>query len=237
MSGEKDKPGIAIVIAAIGAIATIVTACITGFFGMLPSLVDRIAEARPPQAASPTMTVLPFTEPLAAAALPTATFTLEPTATTTPTLAPSPTDPPTPTPTPLPPLLFASKVAPNGQAIDPGATFKGGITDLYAVFPVGMAPPGTVIGEEDPDDGAYYAFLRADPDRPITRIGWRWIYAGKVVNEYEMEVEPGSDFWLSSFNYEPGGLFGNQQFPYGKYTVVILLGGNPSVSGELVVEP
>lgn len=237
MSGEKDKPGIAIIIAAIGAIATIVTACITGFFGMLPSLVDRIDEARPPQSASPTVTVPLATEPESAAALPTATLTLEPTATSTPTLAPSPTDPPTPTPTPLPPLLFASRVAPNGQALDPGAAFKGGFTDLYAVFPAGGSPPGTMISEEDPDDGAYYAFLRADPDRPITRIGWRWIFEGEVVNEYEIDVVPGSDFWLSSFNYQQGGLFGNQQFPYGKYTIVILLGGNPSVSGDLVVEP
>lgn len=94
-----------------------------------------------------------------------------------------------------------------------------------------------MISEEDPDDGAYYAFLRADPDRPITRIGWRWIFEGEVVNEYEIDVVPGSDFWLSSFNYQQGGLFGNQQFPYGKYTIVILLGGNPSVSGDLVVEP
>lgn len=239
MSGEKDKPGIAIVIAAIGAIATIVTACITGFFGMLPSLVDRVAEARSQQAvSSPTTTLaLAAVAPSATAPLPTVTFTLEPTATTTPTLAPSPTDPPTPTPTPLPPLLFASKVAANGQALDPGAAFKGGITELYAVFPAGMAPPGTVLSEENPDDGAYYAFLRPDPDRPITRIGWRWIFEGEVVNEYEMDVTDGSDFWLSSFNYEPGGLFGNQQFPYGTYTVVILLGGNPSASGEVVVEP
>lgn len=236
MSGEKDKPGIAIIIAAIGAIATIVTACITGFFGMLPSLVDRVAEARPPQAAASQTATFTLTAQVSATLQP-PSDTPNPTATTTPTLAPSATDAPTLTPTPLAPLLFASRVAANGQALDPGAAFKAGITDLYAVFPASDSPPGTIISETNPDEGAYYAFLRADPERPITRIGWRWIYEGEVVNEYEVDVEPGSDFWLSAFNYEQGGLFGNQQFPYGTYRVVILLGGNPSVSGEVVVEP
>ena len=236
MSGEKDKPGIAVIIAAIGAIATILTACITGFFGMLPALVEGVAEAREPQVAlvDPTASFPLAPEPSATSAR-----TAEPSlaATNAPTLAPTATLAPTPTSTPLPRLLFASQVAANGQAVDPGAAFKAGITDLYAVFPAGGAPPGTIISESDLDEGAYYAFLRADPDRPISRIGWRWIYEGNVVNEYEMDVESGADFWLSSFNYQQGGLFGNQQFPYGTYTIVILLGGNPWVSGELVVEP
>jgi hypothetical protein len=167
---------------------------------------------------------------------PAARDTPVPTAAFTSTPEPTATEQP-PSPTPPAGLLFASKIAANGLALDPGSEFQTGITDLYAVFPAGMTLPGTFISADNPQVGSYYAFMRVKPDSDISQIGWRWLYQGAVVNEYEMDVAPGNDFWLSYANPQNGGIFGTAPFGVGKYTIAITMGGSPIISGELVIRP
>ena len=134
-------------------------------------------------------------------------------------------------------LLFASKIAANGLALDPGSEFEVGITDLYVVFPAGMAPPGTFISVDNPQPGSYYAFLQVEQGNSLSRIGWRWIYEGTVVNEYEMDVAAGNDIWLSYSNPQGGAIFAAAPFGAGKYTIVVTLGGNPLIRADLLIRP
>jgi hypothetical protein len=47
-----------------------------------------------------------------------------------------------PTARPIAPLLFASKIAPDGEALNRSDTFSTTVTDLYVVFPESAMPPG-----------------------------------------------------------------------------------------------
>lgn len=133
-------------------------------------------------------------------------------------------------------ILFASQVAPDGKALDAGTEFSAEITDLYAVFPPSAPLPGTNINVASPDRNAYYAFLKMRTDTSVSRVGWRWYYQGAVINEFEMDVRPGSVLWLQKFGYESNGIFNSPPFGRGQYRIVLLLGGNPSISAALTIE-
>ncbi|MGI9547938.1 MAG: adenylate/guanylate cyclase domain-containing protein [Flavobacteriaceae bacterium] len=133
-------------------------------------------------------------------------------------------------------LIFATKVEANGQAVDPSTTFSQNITDLYAVFASNMAPPGMKINVEDPQEGAYYAYLKVTDASTISKFGWRWYFNGEVVNEHEMELKPGNGVWLQRWDYSGDGVFSGDFGP-GKYTIVILIDSNPAMSAELIIEP
>lgn len=135
-------------------------------------------------------------------------------------------------------LIFATKIEANGQAIDPNTTFSQNITDLYAVFPTSMAPPGMKVNVEIPKEGAYYSHLKVIDETSLSSFGWRWYRDGKEVNYYEMSTKSGKkNFWLKYSDYEsPGGIF-NGKFSPGTYTIVILLDGNPAMSAELKIVP
>jgi hypothetical protein len=229
MSGAGENKHIPLIIAVIGAVATIVTACITGFFGVLPIVLSRL---NPTPAAQPAA----LNQPAQVGQASPTSLVIQ-AARATATLAPAilPTQTPRPSATPEPAaLLFASQISANGRAVDPGTQFPASITNLYAVFPAGMAPPGTRISVEDAQAGSYYAFLRVEPGGTLSRLGWRWIYRGKTVNEYEMEVKAGNDIWLGYAGGE-GGIFTIAPFGPGKYTIQITLGGNTYLSGELTI--
>jgi hypothetical protein len=135
-------------------------------------------------------------------------------------------------------LIFATKIEANGQAIDPNTTFSQNITDLYAVFPSDMVPPGMKVNVESPKEGAYYSYLKVIDETSLSSFGWRWYFYGQEVNYYEMPVNSGGkNFWLQYSDYEsPGGIF-NGKFVPGTYIIVILLDGNPAMSAELKIVP
>ncbi len=240
---NPEKPNYAVIIAIIGAIATILTACVTGFFTMVPAVLERLDQRNIPKTALVEVSTATQANAAVPASIvtpaPSDTITPEPTATDqppSPTLEPTATEIP-PSPTPQAGLLFASKIAANGLALDPGSEFHKGINELYAVFPAEMPLPGTMISANNQQKGSYYAFMRVEPGSSTTRIGWRWIYKGAVVNDYEMDMAPGNDIWLSYANPQEGGIFGNAPFGPGKYTIVITMGGNALISSELVILP
>jgi hypothetical protein len=134
-------------------------------------------------------------------------------------------------------LVFATKVATNGQAIDPGTTFPSNTKKLYAVFRADMAPPGMEVNVDNPTSGAYYAYLKVKDDSPVSSFGWRWYHKGRVVNKYETEVQPGSEIWLLRWDNSRDGIFGGDDLGPGTYTVVVLLGSNPAMSAELTIKP
>ena len=204
----NEKPSIAILVAVIGALATLGVACITGVFGLVQVFINSSEE------------------------VPTALVLVTPAQVIYTSTAPA--TPPVSTPTPG--LLFASQVAANGQAIDPGNRFKQTVSEIYAVFPADMPPPGTQINVTEPEEGAYYAFLKINANSNVASIGWRWILDGDTVNEFSTEVSPNDEIWLSSYNYEQG-VFSTENLGPGTYRVIILLGGNPVVSGEMIIEP
>jgi hypothetical protein len=218
-----EKPNTGVIIAVIGAVATIFTACITGAFGIIQLTLDKNAD--------PTATPGAVSElALATAADASALSLSQATATK---LAPEVR----PTPSPQPGLLFASQIDPDGKAIDPGNTFQASVTEIYAVFPGGKAPPGTAIGVDNPEEGAYYAFLKIDDSSDLASIGWRWVYQGSTVNEYETEPVGGAVVWLSTYSYVEGGIFNGDPLGPGKYTVIVTLAGNPFLSAELAIQP
>ena len=133
-------------------------------------------------------------------------------------------------------LIFATKVEANGQAIDPNNTFPQNITDFYAVFRSNMAPPGMKINVEEPVDGAYYAYLKVVDGSSISKFGWRWYREGQRVLEFEMDVKSGEGVWLQRYNYSGDGVFSGDFSP-GRYTIVILIDGNPATSAELIITP
>ena len=133
-------------------------------------------------------------------------------------------------------LQFASRVAPDGMALDPGLTFSAEVIDLYAVFSPKAPLAGTQINVDTPDPNGRYAFLKLPADGTVSRIGWRWYYNGAVINEYEMDVKPGSIVWLQKFRYEGSGIFNdNPPFGRGQLRIVLLLGGNPSMSATVTI--
>ena len=89
-SGNSEKPKFALIVAVIGAIATVITACVTGFFAMLPALIDRLDKDPIPQ----TVVVVATSVGMAQAAAPDVVDTPVPIPTLTPTLMPSATQPP-----------------------------------------------------------------------------------------------------------------------------------------------
>lgn len=134
-----------------------------------------------------------------------------------------------------PGLVFATKIAANGLALNAGTEFPANISDLYAVYLPGMTPPGTEVNVPDPIANAYYAYLKVRGDATMASIGWRWYYEGEVVNEYQTTTKPGNTIWLQRYGYGKGGIFNGEPFCPGAYKIVILLGGNPALSSDLTI--
>jgi hypothetical protein len=135
-----------------------------------------------------------------------------------------------PTARPVAPLRFASKIAPDGEALNPSDTFSTTVTDLYVVFPESAMPPGLAPYAENPRAGAYYAHFKRDGSVAVNTFGWRWLKDGKQL--FEFFADPATPpFWLQRYNYEGKGVFG--EWGPGTYTVVILVNGTPMLSGEL----
>jgi len=68
-----------------------------------------------------------------------------------------------------------------------------------------------------------------------TSLGWRWYRDEQIVNEYEVTLSPGKYVYLQRFDRSERGIFG--KLGSGKYKVVILIGGEPAMSGEFTIEP
>ncbi len=213
-NGNND----AVKIALIGAAATVLVAIISGIFARL----ERMPDPTPTAVAVVLATVASTATPIS-----------PPTDTPVPTATPQPADTATPTPITPRPLLFASQIAPDGRALDAGASFAADVHDIYAVFQPGQTPPGITIAAENPDPQAYYAFLQPTGRPALQTIGWRWIKDDQVVNEYSGEAS-GEIIWLQSFDPNGGPLFNLLGGP-GRYRVVLLLDGNPSLSTALEI--
>lgn len=235
--------------ALIGAGAVVMAALIS----ILPTLLNRFLPAQPPPAqplavqavAGEATATQSLPHGLAETAAPTATaasLAVTPQAATStlpPTQAPTqaPTEAPARTPLPAGGLVFATQIAPNGEALDPGTTFPRNINDLYAVFRADATPPGLAVDTPNPKADAYYAFLKLSAGESAATIGWRWYLDGEVVNEYATDLLPGESVWLQRYDYSQGGIFGSGALPPGHYTVVFLRGGNPALSAELTITP
>jgi hypothetical protein len=128
------------------------------------------------------------------------------------------------------PMLFASKIAPDGEAIDPADTFSTTVTDLYVVFPESAMPAGLTPHTENPVAGAYYAHFKRNGVSPINTFGWRWLKDGKQLVEFFADPTA-PPFFLKRFDYNGKGIFG--EWGAGDYTVVILVNGTPMYSGHL----
>lgn len=133
-------------------------------------------------------------------------------------------------------LVFASKIEPNGKALDADTTFPANISNLYAVFRSNMTPPGTEIDAENIIEGAHYAYLKVADKVLMNKIGWRWYFNGEKVHEWQTPTKPGTRVWLQYYDQSEGGIFGGKFSP-GKYTFVILFDGNPAMSSDLIIEP
>ena len=135
-----------------------------------------------------------------------------------------------PTAGPIAPMLFASKITPDGEALNASDTFSTSITDLYVVFPELAMPPGVVPFTEKPKAGAYYAHFKRNGVMPINTFGWRWLKDGKQLVEFfaDPAMPP---FFLKRYDYNGKGVFG--EWGAGDYTVVILVNGTPMLSGQL----
>jgi hypothetical protein len=143
---------------------------------------------------------------------------------------PAPIAAPSAAPLPIAPMLFASKIAPDGEALDASGTFPSSITDLYVVFPEQAMPPGLEPFTENPKAGAYYAHFKPAGNVPLSRFGWRWLKDG--VQLIDFASNPATPpFWLQRYDYEGKGVFG--EWGPGTYTVVIFINGTPMLSGEL----
>lgn len=135
-----------------------------------------------------------------------------------------------PTTRPIAPMLFASKIAADGEAIDPSDTFSTSITDLYVVFPESAMPAGLAPNSEKPVAGAYYAHFKRNGVTPINTFGWRWLKDGRQL--FEFFAEPAMPpFFLKRFDYNGKGIFG--EWGAGDYIVVLLMNGAPMYSGQL----
>jgi hypothetical protein len=153
---------------------------------------------------------------------------VEPIAAIPPTGVPVPSTPALPAP--AAPMLFASKIAPDGEAINPSDTFSTSVTDLYVAFPAQAMPPGIAPFTEKPVTTAHYAHFKRDGKMIVNTFGWRWLKDGKQLVEFF--ADPATPpFFLKRYDYNGKGVFG--EWGPGDYTVVILVNGTPMLSGEL----
>jgi hypothetical protein len=141
---------------------------------------------------------------------------------------------PTATLAPATGLMFASKIAPDGEALDPGTTFPASITNLYVAFPANAMPPGLAPFDESAKAGAHYAYFRSTGSPALNAFGWRWLKDGQQIVEFTSDPKQ-SPFWLQRFDYNGQGVFG--EWGPGNYTIVILLNGTPALSGDLTITP
>lgn len=147
-----------------------------------------------------------------------------------PVVQPTVASAPSPTPDTPAPMLFAAKIAPDGEALNPSDTFPAGVTDLYVVFSEESMPPGLAPFTERPIDGAYYAYFKPTGNPQLNTFGWRWLKEGQTLVDFNADPST-PPFWLQRFNYEGKGIFG--EWGPGTYTVVILVNGTPMLSSEL----
>lgn len=141
---------------------------------------------------------------------------------------------PTATVAPAVGLMFASKIAPDGEALDPGTTFPATITDLYVTFRANAMPPGLAPFAQSPQDGAHYAYFKTTGTPQLNSFGWRWLKDGKQIVEFNADPQQ-TPFWLQRYDYNGKGVFG--EWGPGAYTIVILLNGTPALSGDLTITP
>jgi hypothetical protein len=139
---------------------------------------------------------------------------------------------PTATPAPAIGLMFASKIAPDGEALDPGTTFSANITDLYVAFPARAMPPGLAPFAQQVKDNAHYAYFKSTGAPAFNTFGWRWYKDGQQIVEFNADPQQ-MPFWLQRFDYSGKGVFG--EWGPGTYNVVILLNGTPALSGNLTI--
>lgn len=135
-------------------------------------------------------------------------------------------------------VAFASRIEADGRAVDPGIEFSPDVNNLYAVFQPGRVPPGLEVNVEDPDDGAYYAYLRPTPESRLSTFGWRWFHQGQSVVEYEADVT-GGFFWLERLDRSDAGIFGGDVsvtgMGPGEYLVEFTVSGNPLFSERFTI--
>lgn len=215
-------------VAIIGSVSTILAALISGAFIMLnaggsetPSPISTVGapvEADGPRLSEPTA--------LSASVMPSATAAETPgvTATVGPVRVEELESG----------LLFATRILPNGLALDPGNQFGADIHELYAVFRPGALPPGLEIFADNPHPDFYYAILVPRQGSGTSSIGWRWYLNGELVNDFSMDLEPGVGYWLGYQDQRPGGIFLNSHSP-GEYRIVITLGGNAVTSARVTI--
>jgi hypothetical protein len=209
-------------VALIGGVAVVAAALI----GIVPTVASWFSPAQ--SVSAPSSSGIVATQ-VSNPAVALATATPQETATRLPT--------PTSTSVPVSGLMFATKIAPNGEAIDPGTSFPPDIQDIYAVFRADMTPPGLVVDAQNPKPDAYYAYLKLKEGTKDSTVGWRWYLDGQLVNEYETGIQSGASIWLQRFDYSEGGIFGSGSLTPGNYRVVFLLGGNSALSSDLIIAP
>ncbi len=141
------------------------------------------------------------------------------------------------------PFKFATRIAPNGLALDPSNEIRMGATSIFAAFSPQFVLPGTQISVAGPDPSAYYSFLKVVdilPDAAGQRsvqLGWQWFRSGKKVYEFDMKITEGHTIWLNAFDYSAGGIFeGNEGLGRGEYQVVIMIAGNPTCDASFIVK-
>jgi hypothetical protein len=222
-----NKKGVSdqVKVALIGATATVLVALISGAF----ALIQR-APARPtpvptgvatPEATAPAE-VMPVT---VAAGSDGATMTTETTATVVAAVAITDTG-----------VAFASRISPDGVALDPGTRFSPDTKTIYVVFRPGRTPPGLQVSHPAPTAEHYYAYLEA-AERLVPRsVGWQWYYQDQLVNEYETEIGSGY-VWLMVQSQGNRGLFEGILGGVGVYDVYITIAGNPGLHAQLQIEP
>jgi hypothetical protein len=129
-------------------------------------------------------------------------------------------------------LMFASKIAPDGEALDAGTSFPANITDLYAVFPADAMPPGLAPFAQRAKAGAHYAYFKTSGTPALSAFGWRWLKDGKQIFEFSADPQQ-TPFWLQRYDYNGKGVF--SEWGPGTYNAVILLNGTPALSGSLTI--
>lgn len=126
-------------------------------------------------------------------------------------------------------VAFASEVSADGRAVDPGIEFSADVNNVYAVFQADNLPPGLEVDVDEPEAGAYYAFLRPSASSSLSTFGWRWSYRGRRVVEYEPNVTGGT-FWLQRQDQSAAGIFGGDiaitGMGAGQYLVEFTASGN-----------
>jgi hypothetical protein len=218
--GHSDQVKAAI----IGATATVVVALISGIF----ALIQRAPTAPPPPTSVATPAATGPSEPLTltvAAESDVATMTPQPTATIFAAVAITDTG-----------IAFASRISPDGIALDPGLRFSPDTKTIYVVFRPGRTPPGLQVSHPAPTAEHYYAYLEAAERLTPRSVGWQWYYQDQLVNEYETEMGAGY-VWLMVQSRSSSGLFEGILGEVGVYDVYITIAGNPGLHSQLHIEP